>query len=48
MRPLDNPPEARSRTRRGSVALIVEWRICTCGAFCKTHRLQRYAEQPKA
>jgi hypothetical protein len=40
-RPLTDPPDAKTFTRRGSFDVIVEWRTCTCGAFWKTQRIRQ-------
>jgi hypothetical protein len=39
--PIVNPPEAESRRRRGAFDVIVEWRICNCGAFSRMQRICR-------
>jgi hypothetical protein len=32
---------AQSSKRHGSFDVIVEWRICNCGAFSRTERIRR-------
>ena len=33
---VEAPPEAETSTRHGDFAIVVSWRICTCGAFVRT------------
>ena len=40
-RPIANAPVAQSSKRHGSFDVIVEWRICNCGAFSRTERIRR-------
>jgi hypothetical protein len=37
------PPEGETFRRRGAFAIVVEWRICRCGAFVRTQRVCREA-----
>jgi hypothetical protein len=34
-------PEAKTRTRLGTIHIVTEWRICSCGAFAKWERVRR-------
>ncbi len=40
---IDALPEAETFRRRGAFAIVVQWRICTCGAFARTQRVRKLA-----
>jgi ribosomal protein L37E len=41
---IDAVPEAETFRRRGAFALVVQWRICACGAFARTQRVRKAAD----
>jgi hypothetical protein len=40
---IDAEPEAETFRLRGAFAIVVQWRICTCGAFARTQRVRKLA-----
>jgi hypothetical protein len=38
---IDAEPEGETFRRRGAFAIVVQWRICSCGAFARTQRVRR-------
>ena len=40
---IDAAPEGETFRRRGAFAIVVQWRICSCGAFARTQRVRRLA-----
>jgi hypothetical protein len=45
---IDAEPEAETFRSRGRFAIVVQWRICPCGAFARTQRVRRLSAQPTA
>jgi hypothetical protein len=47
---IDAEPEGETFRRRGAFAIVVQWRICSCGAFARTQRVRRltYAAEAHA
>ena len=38
---IDARPEAETLRVRGAFAIVVQWRICACGAFARTQRVRK-------
>jgi hypothetical protein len=38
---IDAQPEAETFRLRGAFAIVVQWRVCPCGAFARTQRVRR-------
>lgn len=38
---IDAPPVAETVRRRGTFAVVVQWRTCECGSFVRTQLVRR-------